>query len=464
MMENPLQRCRSQNKKKKRDGYNPGCDEYNRDRISELPEEILGRIVCGLPLKEAAATSILSKRWRWIWTLNKNLDFDAHQTLNRILDSKNYAKLLKHERRKYIDKVNSVITQRSKTNNMVVGIDRFRIDFDLSRKHSSSIDSWIDFAMKNRVHILELELFELGGIRVIYDCYILRKEQFDPIALNSLKVLNLACVDISGKVVEWLLSNCPLLERLKIVASTKLIKLRILGGPLKHLEISRCIDLKTLKIHDAQNLVSLYSLSNSSYKFRLRNVPKLVHLFINANFGLEGQQLGSTFTLLSSCLSQLQILHLNLSIQTHLRNLEYPMLINLKQLKLTVNPKENLNLLRSRITYFLKMLFLDYFLDEMCEFIIEPANWPLEEVEILGYSGTPNEDQLIIYFAENLVALQKIIVHPSAFRNYNPPFKRIKNSKTIRKEEKIRDHAVQHIKGKIPTAVELEFVLPLIYS
>nr|XP_048323963.1 putative F-box protein At1g49610 isoform X1 [Ziziphus jujuba var. spinosa] len=502
MMENALQRCGSvlQNKKNKREGE----EEKEDDRISELPDDILARIVSGLPLKEAVATSVLAKRWRYIWTFTKNLDFDAEETLNRIIESP--GQLLRVERPKYIDRVNSVIAQRNSKNNMVRGIDRFRIGFDLCREFSSSIDNWIEFAMKNRVKTLELEFFEYGGLRMNCDCYILRKKHFDPVALKSLKVLNLTSVEIHGRVVEWLLSKCPLLERLKVAGSDKLINLRISGVPnLKHFEIRRCINIKKVEICAAQNLVSLYSLSTYPYEFILRNVPKLVDLHIDTDFGSDSDEdLGLTFTLLSSCLSQLQILHLDLLLQPHVWNLEYPRLTNLKHLKLTLSATENLNLLLSRIIPFLKVspclqrlelmvcidsylinfsyifiilfgcmtmsiiiiiifsmqvqMLLEKYFDEKCGFVKQPTNCPVKEVEILGYSGRKSLDQLIIYFADNLVALQKIVVHPCASAhekfNFDPAFRRIKNSKIIKEEEKIRDHAMQHIKGKIPTAVE----------
>ncbi|XP_060667912.1 F-box/FBD/LRR-repeat protein At4g26340-like [Ziziphus jujuba] len=312
MKENQIQGCgisvvQSKNKKNKR-------DKYNRDRINELSEDILAKIVCLLPLKDAVATSILSKRWRYIWTFTTNLDFDAKQTLNRLIDSKNYDKH-KHETRNYIHRVNSVITQlssKTNNNNNNIIIDRFRIYFDMCRKFSSFIDSWIEFAVENRVQILELDLFESGGIRMSSDCYILLKKQFD---------------------------HHP------------------------------------------------------------------------------GEYLRRTFTLLSSCLPQLQILQLNLSNQIYLRNVVYPKLTNLKQLKLTVNANEDLNLLISRIIPILK---------------VSPCLQRLE--------------------------LKRIIVHPSEFDNYDPAFIRIKNTETISEQEKIRDHAMQHLKGKIPTAVDFEFV------
>ncbi|CDY29185.1 BnaA06g25720D [Brassica napus] len=52
------------------------------DRIGSLPEEVLSHILSFLTTKEAAITSILSKRWRNLFTLVPNLDIDDSVFLN----------------------------------------------------------------------------------------------------------------------------------------------------------------------------------------------------------------------------------------------------------------------------------------------------------------------------------------------------------------------------------------------
>ncbi|KAF3561189.1 hypothetical protein DY000_02011001 [Brassica cretica] len=51
-------------------------DLENADRISELPEALILRILCLLPMKVAIATSLLSKQWRYLWKLMPKLKFD----------------------------------------------------------------------------------------------------------------------------------------------------------------------------------------------------------------------------------------------------------------------------------------------------------------------------------------------------------------------------------------------------
>ncbi|PWA52530.1 FBD-like protein [Artemisia annua] len=61
----------------------------NGDRLSDLPKDILTHVLSLLPLKLAVRTSILSKRWRYIWMLVPNLDFDnvtPYEAVDHVLE------------------------------------------------------------------------------------------------------------------------------------------------------------------------------------------------------------------------------------------------------------------------------------------------------------------------------------------------------------------------------------------
>ncbi|XP_019094444.1 PREDICTED: putative F-box/FBD/LRR-repeat protein At1g22000 [Camelina sativa] len=51
-----------------------GCQGIET-RICALPDDLLLRILCYVPTKDAVATSILSKRWRYVWTMLGILEF-----------------------------------------------------------------------------------------------------------------------------------------------------------------------------------------------------------------------------------------------------------------------------------------------------------------------------------------------------------------------------------------------------
>ncbi|KAL6136824.1 hypothetical protein ACLB2K_062119 [Fragaria x ananassa] len=58
------------------------------DRITVLPDDLLSMIVHPLPIKEAAAATILSNRWKHIWKSTTNLNYDVTGTFNYDVDRK----------------------------------------------------------------------------------------------------------------------------------------------------------------------------------------------------------------------------------------------------------------------------------------------------------------------------------------------------------------------------------------
>ncbi|KAF3455186.1 hypothetical protein FNV43_RR05634 [Rhamnella rubrinervis] len=433
--------------------------EYNLDdKISGLPEDILGSIVSLLPLKEAAATSTLSRRWRYVWTCTKNLNFDVgEETLYGYYEiGEDRSKLA---RIRYVQWVNNVVNQHAG-----VTIDRFLVCYDVGY-FAFSITRWIKFAMRNRVQILELNFLSTARFETcVIDRQLLSHRDVE-VGLRSLKVLNLVGVNVDGEVIEYLLSNCPLLERLQVIFSSRLINLRVVGSPLlalKHLEIRFCTLIQSIEIYDAENLVSFYCHNleiDRTIRLMIRNVPKLVDVYIHLYDDMFYYAY-RVFTIFSCCLSQLQILHLDLSNESYMENPVYPMLKNLKELRVTLSPSDSLMLARllpfMKVSPYLQKLMLmitKWYSDEEPEKFIKPAKClhdNLKELEVFGYGGRPNEDELIVYFVENAVSLEKIIVNPFLFDKV--PYT---STKPVKAEQTIaRRHAIQHLQKKVPSTID----------
>ncbi|CAI0458695.1 unnamed protein product [Linum tenue] len=50
--------------------------QYGADRITNLPADVIQRILVFLPIKDAAKTSILTSKWRHLWRSIPQLVFD----------------------------------------------------------------------------------------------------------------------------------------------------------------------------------------------------------------------------------------------------------------------------------------------------------------------------------------------------------------------------------------------------
>ncbi|XP_074319005.1 F-box/FBD/LRR-repeat protein At1g13570-like [Silene latifolia] len=184
-----------------------------KDRISELPDNLLHECLALLEMKNAAQTSILSRRWRYMWTHHlTNLDFDPNS-----MYPEEYATFLTHvaESRKYFAWINQVV-------NIHQGpcIDKFRVEFHYYSSCATQLGKWVKFALSKRVKELVLDL---SGICLLGDDY---SEKGFPLGfdmlrhppcytgITALQSLHLQYVNVSQEFIEFLLFHCRHLERL----------------------------------------------------------------------------------------------------------------------------------------------------------------------------------------------------------------------------------------------------------
>ncbi|CAH9120793.1 unnamed protein product [Cuscuta epithymum] len=252
------------------------------DRISDLAHEVIVHILSFLSLKEAAKSSTLSRRWRYLWMYTyRRWDFDASKTLFLLPLNGN----LRGERYKYVKWVSSVLKLHRSSH-----LEELRIRFDLSREHSIHMQRWVKFAIEKKVQRFELDLSStpgdtpysthqsslqpnkfllpnLGQViknpnNLIYSGWDLKIDNGEA-PFSQLKSLTLRSVEIYSDAVEYLLSNCPLLEHLCIERS-KAMAFKIVGPPslrLKSLEILHCLRLVQMEIY-APNLESFAYVGN----------------------------------------------------------------------------------------------------------------------------------------------------------------------------------------------------------
>ncbi|KAL4580144.1 hypothetical protein LXL04_016325 [Taraxacum kok-saghyz] len=141
----------------------------NSDGISQLPDCILHHILSFIPTKDVVKTSILSKRWKNLWTSVSNLDFDD-ALLYKEMDGQDPP-----NETSFMNFVDRVLLFCDTLN-----INKFRLScrvcFNPSRIHT-----WISSAILHNVHELDLCLFT-------EDPFTLPQSIFSSISLTTLKI------------------------------------------------------------------------------------------------------------------------------------------------------------------------------------------------------------------------------------------------------------------------------------
>ncbi|CAL5394575.1 unnamed protein product [Camellia sinensis] len=118
-------------------------DSKEKDRISNLPDEILSHILCFMPTKYAARTSLLSTRWKSIWPSVHIIDLYSNEQSSG-----------------FIDFVDRLLLLRNSSN-----LNEFRLQCQYGYRHPYRLNSWICTVIKLNVKELVLN-FEIDQLVV----------------------------------------------------------------------------------------------------------------------------------------------------------------------------------------------------------------------------------------------------------------------------------------------------------
>lgn len=140
------------------------CNE--EDCISKLPHNILCRILSSLPVKEGVRTSVLSSKWKHIYSNPIDLTFDAENILKRDHSAINVWHQSKEQRLEYKRKRTSAFVSNVKKYlshvEQVKKIDKLTVCFTFCQNGNGStdLDEWIRFATQRNVEVIDLSLLE----------------------------------------------------------------------------------------------------------------------------------------------------------------------------------------------------------------------------------------------------------------------------------------------------------------
>ncbi|RDY04496.1 putative F-box protein, partial [Mucuna pruriens] len=402
-------------------------DKDYEDLINQLPDGIPVAILSKLPIHDAARTSILSRKWRYLWTFfSGTLEFDGSLIMKDMKrDIKKAAGrhlqmameiMYDAERQTYTNWINELLsTLKSST------LQGLKFWFHVGT--GCDINKWVHFAIQKKVQ--RLELYFGHTFEYVLPLHLFKLESF-----NSLHVLRLKFITVTEEMLEYLLCRCPLLETLSLVNSGVPKTMKVSGPSLKLkcLELVRCWELIKFEI-SAENLVS-FKYYGSHLETEFKSVPSLVEATFGGSF--------VEFTR-ESFLPQIEVLKLDITqnvpeVIYWLRQL--PKLKNLKHLELVTCVDDGITLdacglllkasspslwrftLKVNIKNIQEHLCCDSKLDMLNtkptfrrerKFTTE-CRYSLKELELVGFCGAACEVELVMYILENADELQKIII------------------------------------------------------
>ena len=216
------------------------------DRISDLPDSLIFHIISFLPTKHAVATSILSTRWKQLWTMLSILDFGDKDFVFRVLSLRKPFPVKKF---------------------------RLLLHHSVDRSH---VRTWIDYAVEHGVqelHLLDkssstcelphslfscgsLEVLELNG-KIVLDCP-------PSVHLPNLKHLYL-------KKIKY--ANDDSFHRL-LIGSPNLLRLHLLNRPCNN--VNFILNNPTLEYLDIDN-----QFVDARFSKVQVNAPRLRFLILN---------------------------------------------------------------------------------------------------------------------------------------------------------------------------------------
>lgn len=262
------------------------------DRINSLPDGVLIHMLSFLPTADAVRTCILSKRWEFLWTYLRNINFDDRLYLGEVNMWNPQPGLTR-----FLDGIGDELVSQFMFDMKKLRLS-FRVFFDAIRVHN-----WLVSAILRKVLEVDLclfvgEPFILPRMVFVSTSLTVLKIEMNSvlqlprdISLPCLKTLCLSLVTFSGtKLTQKLFSSCPVLEDLALVDCEWLFirSVTISIPTLKTLKMDElpCFG-STDSINDCQikiygeNLVSLKYNGSLSNDIFLYNISSLVVAYID---------------------------------------------------------------------------------------------------------------------------------------------------------------------------------------
>ncbi|CAI9096888.1 OLC1v1033134C1 [Oldenlandia corymbosa var. corymbosa] len=433
-----------------------------KDRLIELPNEILSNIISRLTIRDAVRTSILSRSWRSVWTYHVHILCDSVGILGDGVCSETDSKWCfdgesdAQRRRYFVETVDHLMHQLHRD----VKLDSLAVHFHLGKEFSSHITRWILFAFIKGAESLDFDFSEWhsssssrgeGALSVdkfehyTFPCSLiisspLRKCMIKHLRLGycnfgsirhrcslaSLITVELRHVTIGDQQMDAFLLSCSCLEKLSLHACNYLVHLRFPDSKsyLKFLCVKNCFRLESIQLR-AENLAT-FVYTGEFVAFSFRNITRLVETYLS--FTGKKRREGVSFALTRFAYHVPHLKALNLLSVLALHEIKFPDKVlefsSVKELSLTVFPFLDEDEF-GWATYVLKAfpllrnlqlnLFTPSYIKKTAPIqrqLPECHQRSITELEINGFYGHPHETELLKYLLENLSQLRTLLINP----------------------------------------------------
>ncbi|CAA7055390.1 unnamed protein product [Microthlaspi erraticum] len=399
------------------------------DRISALPDDLLVRILLLVPTEDVVATMILSKRWRFVWTMVPQLEYNDIEYGTRKICLGGLLGFLfgKSERPQSIRRF---LTESMRLHKAPV-LETLSIELGPHFPVAVNVKMWIANAVDRRVRELGFALKWSGGPislpKSLYMCetiehlHLSDKVYVDvsssPVCLPFLTSLELVSVIYKDEdSLVRLLSSCPILKSLHVMRRDKdnvtkfSVKVPSLETFMYNHVASFIEDVGESLVIDSASLKKFFISDGWTTSCSIENKPRLDNARIYIWFDPDEEFMRS--------LSSVVYLELELNVATVacLEAIIFSQLTECKIRPCELDWFEPLVLLLQNSPK-LKVLVIDQVLFRNEDFPLswnQPSSVPeclstnLEVFEWAGYGGTTEQKDMVSYIFANSKCLKRV--------------------------------------------------------